>query len=298
MTIYRPLACALPLWLVAVSVCAAAPPPRDPNLPADYEASLDAMAAEFAYGALKLEDGTTLAYHIREADGPNLVLIPGSWGDYLTFNRLVPHLDPHLRLIIIELRGHGDSGPAIIGGTMESFADDVMAVIAHLGLKRYYVGGHSIGGMLAKEIAGRAPEGLAGAIPMEGWTHHTVQENAFGQIQDYVVAPAHAAERAANRARGVARLTDAEREDFATIWRKWDGNRALETTPVPVLELWGDRGQAEPPARAIMQIPERDNIQIFWIPQASHGHLVENPKAGAGAVNAFIADIEKNGPAK
>lgn len=270
---------------------------RNPDLPDDFEASHAAMAEAFTHGALELDDGTRLAYHIREAGGPNLVLIPGSWGDYLTFNRLVPHLDPNLRVIVIELRGHGGSGPALIGGTMESFADDVLRVIAHLDLDRYYVGGHSIGGMLAVEIAGRAPEGLAGAIPMEGWTHHSVQENAFGHIQDYEMDPAHAAERAANRARGLARLTDAEREDFATIWRKWDGNEALKTTPVPVLELWGDRGQATRPGRDVLQIPERGNIEVIWIPNASHGHLVEKPAAGAAAINAFVARLEESRPA-
>jgi len=288
----------LALVIITLSVATLFAPPlpaeeRDPNLPADFEASLAAMAKDFSHDALVLDDGTKLAYHIREANGPSLVLIPGSWGDYLTFNRLVPHLDNSLRIIIIELRGHGDSGPAITGGTMESFADDVLRVIEHLELKRYYLGGHSIGGMLTVEIAGRAPEGLAGALPMEGWTHHTVQANAFGNIKDYELTPAQAAERAANRARGLAQLTEEEIKDFASIWRNWNGYKALETTPVPVLEFWGDRGQAARPDHAVMQIPKRDNVEIFWIPDASHAHLVEQPEVVAKAVNAFIAKVER-----
>ncbi|MBX3175895.1 MAG: alpha/beta hydrolase [Candidatus Hydrogenedentes bacterium] len=279
--------------LVALVVALFAPgQERDPNLPADYEASLAAMSAAFAGGALELEDGTKLAWHIRDGDGPNLVLIPGSWGDYLSFNRFVPHLDANLRIIIIELRGHGDSGNHQMGATMADLADDVMRVVAHLGLDRYYLGGHSIGGMLAVEIAGRAPEGLAGAIPMEGWTHHTVQFNAFGHLGPFPSTPAVAAERAANRDRGQARLTPEEIRDFASIWRKWDGYEALLATSTPMLQLWGDRGQKERPGRAMMQIPDRENIQIFWIPNASHAHLVEQPEAGAQAVNAFIRSVE------
>lgn len=278
--------------LLAFLLIAAAPEEADPNLPADYEASLSAMRDAFTHDALVLDDGTRLAYHIREATGPTLVLIPGSWGDYLTFNRLVPYLDKNLRIVVVELRGHGDSGPAIIGGTMESFADDVMRVIEHLKLTHYYVGGHSIGGMLTVEIAGRAPAGLVGALPMEGWTHYTVQRNAFGNITDYELTPAQTAEREAHRARGMARLTEEERTDFATIWRKWNGYKSLETTPVPVLEFWGDRGQKERPSREVMQIPDRENIQIFWIPNASHAHLVEQPEIEAEAINEFIAKVE------
>lgn len=259
---------------------------------ADLAAVNEAMAASFSHESLTLEDGVTLAWHVREGSGPTLVLIPGSWGDYLVFNRLVPHLDPELRLIIVELRGHGDSKPARMEGTMEAFADDVLRVIEHLKLERYYVSGHSIGGMLAVELAGRAPQGLAGSIPIEGWTHHTVQKNAFGHLPDYPLSPVHAAERQANRDRGYARLTEAERKDFGTVWRKWDGTSALKGTPVPMVQIWGDRDMNPVPDRATMQIPARDNIEIAWIPKASHALLVEQPAAVGEAINAFIARVE------
>ena len=277
------------LLAAATSVFAAAPAEEFPAGIAKLNAE---MAATFRHGSFEIEGGTTLAYHIREGSGPALVLIPGSWGDYLVFNHLVEYLDKDFRIVVVELRGHGDSGPAIVGGTMESFADDVLRVIEHLKLDRYYLGGHSIGGMLAVEFAGREPAGLAGAIPIEGWTHHTVQENAFGAVKDYPLSPEHAAERAANRARGLARLSDEERTDFASIWRKWDGNEALATTHVPVLELWGDRGLDPAPSRAVMQIPDRDNIDVVWIADASHALLVEQPEAVAKAINAFIATVE------
>lgn len=259
---------------------------------ADLAAVNGAMAASFSHDSLTLEDGVTLAWHIREGSGPVLVLIPGSWGDYLVFNRLVPHLDPELRVIVVELRGHGDSKPARMNGTMEAFADDVLRVIEHLKLERYYVGGHSIGGMLAVELAGRAPRGLVGSIPIEGWTHHTVQKNAFGHLPEYPLSPAHDAERQANRDRGYARLTEAERKDFGMVWRKWDGTSALKGTPVPMVQIWGDRDMNPVPDRATMQIPARDSIEIVWIPKASHALLVEQPAAVAGAINAFIARVE------
>jgi len=195
---------------------------------ADLAATHVAMAEIFTHDALTLDDGAKLAWHIRAGSGPNLVLIPGSWGDYFVFNRLLPHLDPNLRIIIVELRGHGDSMPAMVNGTMERFADDVMTVIEHLKLERYFVSGHSIGGMLAVEIAGRNSKGLSGVMPIEGWTHHTVQANAFGHLPDFPLSPEHAAERQANRDRGVARLTEAERQEFGKSVEEVGWERGVE----------------------------------------------------------------------
>lgn len=244
------------------------------------------------HGAMVIDDGTRLAYHIREAAGPNLVLIPGSWGDYRVFNHLAEFLDPDLRLVIVELRGHGDSSPATLNGSMGLFADDVLKVIAHLKLDRYYVSGHSIGGMLAVELAGREPTGLAGSMPLEGWTHHTVQKNAFGHLPDFPLSPEHDAERMASRERGLARLSEAERQNFGQVWKNWDGNEALKKTRVPVLEIWGDRNMSPVPDRATMQIPDRENIKMAWIHNASHALLVEQPEAVASAMNAFIESVE------
>jgi pimeloyl-ACP methyl ester carboxylesterase len=259
---------------------------------ADLAAVNEAMAKAFTHNHLTLDDGTRLAWHTREGGGPTLVLIPGSWGDYLVYNRLAAHLEPSFRLIIVELRGHGDSSPATLNGSMELFADDVLKVVEHLKLERYYISGHSIGGMLAVEIAGREPKGLAGAIPIEGWTHHTVQKNAFGHLPEFPLSPEHEAERTANRERGLARLTEAERQNFGSVWRNWDGNGALKKTKVPMLQIWGDRNMNPVPDRATMQIPERESIEMAWIANASHALLVEQPEAVAEAINAFIHRFE------
>ncbi len=262
---------------------------------ADLASVNKAMAESFTHDSLTLGDGTRLAWHTREGSGPTLVLIPGSWGDYLVYNRLVAHLDPALRIIIVELRGHGNSTPATLNGSMELFADDVLKVVEHLKLERYYISGHSIGGMLAVEIAGREPKGLAGSIPIEGWTHHTVQKNAFGHLPEFPLSPEHEAERLANRERGLARLTEAERQNFGSVWRNWDGNGALKKASVPMLQIWGDRNMNPVPDRATMQIPEQDNIQVVWIANASHALLVEQPRAVASAINDFVVRTDQAG---
>lgn len=242
---------------------------------------------QFTAHLIPLPEVGQLAYYIREGDGPNLVLIPGSWGDYRTFNHLVEHLDRDLNLIIVELRGHNGSQPPSTDCSMELFAEDVLRVIDAIGLKRYYVGGHSIGGMLPIEIAGRRPEQVAGAIAMEGWTHWKVQQEAFGDGPDETITSEQLAERQANRARVYDKLTQEQRDSFSSVWRRWDGYPILETTEVPILEIWGDRGKPKP-SRELLRIPDRPNIELVWIEGASHAMQVQQPDTIATAINSFI----------
>jgi pimeloyl-ACP methyl ester carboxylesterase len=249
---------------------------------------IDQFTAHF----VALPEGGQLAYYIREGEGPNLVLIPGSWGDYRTFNHLVEHLDPDLNLIIVELRGHNGSQPPSTDCSMELFAEDVLRIVDAIGMKRYYVGGHSIGGMLPIEIAGRRPGQVAGAIAMEGWTHWKVQQEAFGTGPDETITPEHLAERQANRARVHDKLTQEQRDSFASVWKRWDGYPILETTDVPILEIWGDRGKPRP-SRELMRIPDRPNIELVWIEGASHAMQVQRPDVIGATINAFIRKVEE-----
>jgi hypothetical protein len=164
---------------------------------------------------------------------------------------------------------------------MESLAEDVLAAVDKAVPRgaRFYVGGHSIGGMLTIEIAGRRPGQVAGAIAMEGWTHYSVQAAAF--------PPGRPSPR-----RATVAMTEAERAAFGTVWRKWDGWGILERTPVPVLEVWGDRGR-ERPSRAVLRIPERESIELEWMAGASHSLLEECPEEVARATAGFVARMEE-----
>jgi len=252
---------------------------------------LGQSAPEYQTGTVTRPDGSQIAYYVRPGSGPSLVLIPGSWGDYRVFDRLVAGLSPSLRVVIVELRGHGRSRPATLNATMEGFADDVLSVADALVLRRFYVGGHSIGGMLAIEIAGRRPGQVAGAIAMEGWTHHQVAAEAFGGNAANTLTPEQEKVNAENRQRVRSRLTQAEIDAFTSVWRRWDGFPILESTATPILEIWGDRGRPRP-SRELMRIPLRPNIELVWMPGASHSLLIQCPEEVARATNAFIARTE------
>lgn len=259
-------------------------------VPALGAAAPDAAPA-YTLGTVPLAEGGQLAYYVREGEGPALVLIPGSWGDFRVFDDVMKTLSPKYRVVIVELRGHGGSWPPKLDASIELFADDVLQVVDALGITRFYVGGHSIGGMVPIEVAHRRPEAVAGVIAIEGWTHYTVARDAFEGVVTQGLTPEQEAQREAARARVQCRLTQKQIDAFGSAWKKWNGYAALEKGAFPVLEVWGDRGRG-PVDLKRMQIPERPGITVEWVPNASHSLLIEAPEVVAAAINKWVDGLE------
>jgi pimeloyl-ACP methyl ester carboxylesterase len=75
------------------------------------------------------------------------------------------HLRRSRRAAALDLRGHGDSDPADDGDySIAALAGDVAAAADQLGLRRFVLAGHSLGGSVAIEYAGRHPERVAGLL--------------------------------------------------------------------------------------------------------------------------------------
>lgn len=75
------------------------------------------------------------------------------------------HLRRRRRAVSLDLRGHGESDPAEDGDySIAGFAADIEAVADQLGLRRFILGGHSLGSVVAIEYASRHPERVAGLL--------------------------------------------------------------------------------------------------------------------------------------
>ena len=270
----------LTLFLMTRTPAFSAEPATSPDVPPD-------VLAAFETRTLTLPGGKRMRYHRRPGKGPALVLVPGTWGDLLRFEPLIARWPEDLPIVVIELCWQGGNVPPTVDLSMEQLADDVLEILSVLKPKRFFLGGHSIGGMITVEIAGREVPGLLGAIPLEGWTHHTVVKTAFAGAVGGKLTLAQEAQRQANRTRGRKHLSAEQLTAIARIWRRWNGYDALLRSNVPILHVWGDRGQPRP-TRQALQIPDRPSIEIKWIANASHLLMLEAPDAVATAVLTFI----------
>lgn len=81
--------------------------------------------------------------------GPAVVLIHGYPFNRSLWNEQVEALKSEFRVVTPDLRGFGDSDSSAGTVTMDQMAQDVVAVMDHLGIQQAVVGGLSMGGYVA-----------------------------------------------------------------------------------------------------------------------------------------------------
>lgn len=85
-------------------------------------------------------------------------------GSSRTWRHITSELTHSYRTIATDHRGWGQSDAPASGYTLADLAADAQGVIDALGLQRYVMVGHSMGGKVAQLIASRRPSGLAGLV--------------------------------------------------------------------------------------------------------------------------------------
>lgn len=104
-------------------------------------------------------DGISLYYEVH-GDGPPLVLLHGGLGAVEMFGEVLPLLAEGRRVVAVDLQAHGRTADVDRPLTYEQMADDVAALIPHLGLDRADVMGYSLGGGVALQTAIRHPDAV------------------------------------------------------------------------------------------------------------------------------------------
>lgn len=88
-------------------------------------------------------------YHESHGSGPPLVLLHGGIGSGEMFAPIVPALAAHRRVTTVDLQAHGRTPDVDRPLRHESMADDVAALLGHLGLAGVDLLGYSLGGAVA-----------------------------------------------------------------------------------------------------------------------------------------------------
>lgn len=116
--------------------------------------------------------GFRLAYEEHGSGDRPIVLVHGLLLNRRLFERIAPAIaDRGNRVICLDLLGHGESDrPEDLQlYSMPLFAEQVEALLDHLGLERAVIGGTSLGANTALEVAAHAPgrvEGLVIEMPV------------------------------------------------------------------------------------------------------------------------------------
>ncbi len=94
--------------------------------------------------------------------GRVLVLLHGFLGSHEVWSEFVKKLSRKFRVIAIDLPGHGETPSIGYYHSMELLAQSVKAVLDKVGLRRYIITGHSMGGYVALAFAELYPENVSG----------------------------------------------------------------------------------------------------------------------------------------
>ena len=216
------------------------------------------------------------------------------------------------RVITPDLRGFGESEATEGGYGMDQLADDVVALMDHLGIGQAVVGGMSMGGYVLHALLDRHPEKVRAAIFI---VTRSVADSAkakrkrtalAGQVEaGRIEAPAEAFEPIL-----FTDKTINERDYLVRKVRQWMLDAALEALTgalagmrdrkdylaelprfnLPALVMGGELDNCIPPDNARITAEGLPNARLVIIPGAGHMANMEEPAAFNAAVLDFLKD--------
>jgi pimeloyl-ACP methyl ester carboxylesterase len=141
----------------AAPAAPAAPPAAAPTGATPDAIDLDAFDA--SKKTADLPDGIRMGYiDMGNPAGPAVVLVHGFTDSTRDWVPLLPYLSAHYRLILVDLRGHGQSSKPECCYSRLDFAYDIKLLLDGLHVQRAALIGHSLGSIVAQTFAEYWPE--------------------------------------------------------------------------------------------------------------------------------------------
>jgi pimeloyl-ACP methyl ester carboxylesterase len=254
--------------------------------------------------------GTRLAYEEHgPPDGLPIVLLHGfplsraMWSAQVDLLRYQGH-----RVILPDLRGHGQSPVRDGPSTMEACAADLEDLLADVGVDRFLLGGFSLGGYVALEFARQHPERLLGLALVDTRaepdtdearrkrheTAESVRKQGIGVLETAMM-PKLLTERTRIQRRDLAesvrRLIRSMPQEGAAralegMAQRPDQRPNLPKLRMPCLVVVGDRDELTPPDASQAMAKALPDARLVVVPEAAH--LV--PMEAAHALNTALLD--------
>lgn len=239
-----------------------------------------------------------------------IVLLHGYLESLLVWDDFVPLLYKQLRVVTLDLPGHGISVVTGECHTMEFLADTVAEGLKALGIGRCTLVGHSMGGYVALAFCERHPDMLDGLVLLSSTPNPDTEEKAENRRREIALVRAGKKEMLArvapaagfaeeNRTRMAEAIEDLTEQVFVTeeegivallngmIARK-DQNEMLRQTKVPVLFILGRKDNYIPVEVAEKMVVDHPEARVVWLEHSGHMGFLEEPEATARALINFI----------
>jgi pimeloyl-ACP methyl ester carboxylesterase len=257
--------------------------------------------------------GVEIAYDDR-GSGPSVVLLHGYPFSRLMWREQVEELKQTHRVVIPDLRGHGESAVTPAPATMQDMALDVAVIMENLNISRATVAGLSMGGYVALAfyrlfplrvrslvLADTRPQADTDEVKQNRavQAEKALQEGMEG-IADALLPKLLAPETVAKRPDIVKRVREmmvkTEPEGAAAalhgMAQRQDQTAFLSRIISPTLIIVGREDSLAPLADAEMMHREIGGSRLVIIEGAAHIPNIERPEEFNRAFVKFLRDVE------
>lgn len=255
------------------------------------------------------------ALHVCDSEQGDkcVVLLHGYLESLLVWEDFIPFLYKEVRVVTLDLPGHGISLVQGDTHTMEFLADTVAEALRALGIARCTLVGHSMGGYVALAFCERHPEMLDSLVLFSSTPYADTPEKAENRRREIALVRAGKKDLLArmapeagfaeeNRSRMKDYIEDLAEQVFVTeddgivavlngMIARRDRNEMLRGSKVPQLFILGRRDGYIPVETAEAMVAAHPQARVAWLEHSGHMGFLEEPEAAAAAILGFV----KNG---
>ena len=240
--------------------------------------------------------------------GTPVIFLHGFPLDHSTWYPVVDILKDKARIILPDLRGHGNSKSELNHYSMRAMADDIANLMDDLNIKKAILVGHSLGGYISFAFAEAYPTRLCGLGLVATQAGADTLERRQGRYKTIENIKKHGL---ASHAKEMAqRLTSSpdviEKVEslilsaspqtvigtMAAIAERTDFTEKLFKILVPAVVISGKNDRTVPRERAEIMAQMLAHAWLVEIPESEHMPMLENPKETAEALGQLITLVE------
>ncbi|KAK4960463.1 hypothetical protein LTR10_003359 [Elasticomyces elasticus] len=225
---------------------------------------------------------------------PPIIMIHGLGSSQNFYMPVIPYLSDY-RCIALDSYGAARSKSQGEPLTIEQLAEDVVALLDHLHIKRAVVVGHSMGGTMVHVIAAAHPERVVGVTRID-----TVLQDGMEALANTVPTSATAAastplQRALIRELILGQDPKAYASHCKAIIDMKEPSGGFEAVKVPALILAGEEDKSVPleGCRYIYDHLGTDDRELSVMGGVGHWHCIEAGEQVAKEIDFFCIELQK-----